>query len=103
MFQFKDREFYKRMLNEEVSQEEIKEHLIRNYSVYDLADALVDTIVQDIECSRNQIIISAKQSQIIEALLGRIIREKHTGLGRKPKTKKYLDAREDINPDLFNK
>lgn len=103
MFTFKDREFYKRMLNNEISPEEIKEHLVRNYSAYELADSLADYLIEDVECSRNQIVISAKQSQIIELLLSRIIREKHTGLGRKPKTKKYLDQREDINPDLFIK
>jgi len=103
MFQFKDKEFYKRMLNDETSPEEIKEHLIRNYSVYDLADALTDTIIQDIEFDKNTIILSNKQSQLLEILLSRLIREKHTGLGRKPKSKKYLEARENINPDLFIK
>ena len=103
MFQFKDKDFYKRLLNNEISPEALKEHLMRNYSVFDLSDALADYLLEDIECTRNQIILSPKQSQILEILLSRIVREKHTGLGRKPKTQKYLEAREDINPDLFSK
>ena len=103
MFTIKDKDFYKKLLNDEVSPEQLKEYLVRNYSAYDMADALADYVIEEVECSKNQIILTTKQSQIIELLLGRIVREKHTGLGRKPKTKKYLDAREDINPELFMK
>ena len=103
MFSFKDVQFEKKLRAGEVSPEQLKEHLVRYYSAFDLADALADYLIEENECVKNQIVLTAKQSQIIELLLSRIVREKHTGLGRKPKSKKYLDAREDINPDLFIK
>lgn len=103
MFTFKDSQFEKKLRAGEVSPEELKEHLMRQYSVFDLADALADYLIEENECIKNQVILTPKQSQIIEILLSRIVREKHTGLGRKPKTQKYLEAREDVNPDLFIK
>lgn len=103
MFSFKDLQFEKKLRAGEVSPEQLKEHLVRYYSAFDLADALADYLIEENECVKNQIILTAKQTQIIELLLSRIVREKHTGLGRKPKTQKYLEAREDINPDLFIK
>lgn len=103
MFNFKNKDFEKRLRSDEVSPEELKDHLVRNYTAFELADALADYLIEENVCEQNKVILSAKQSQILEILLGKLIREKHTGLGRKPKTKKYLEAREDINPDLFIK
>ena len=103
MFNFKNKDFEKRLRADEVSPEELKEHLVRNYTAFELADALADYLIEENACEQNKIILSTKQSQILEILLGKLIREKHTGLGRKPKSKKYLEAREDINPDLFIK
>ena len=103
MFQFCDPTFEKRFRNNEVSPEQLKEHLMRNYSVFDLADALTDYLIEENEFVKNKIVLTNKQTQLIEILMRKIARPVYADKGRKPKTSKYLDAREDINPDLFVK
>lgn len=103
MFTFKNKDFYKSLLSNDVSPEELKDHLVRNYSAYELADALADFLIEELEFTRNKIVLTNKQTQLIEILMGKIARPVYEGKGRKPKTAKYLDAREDINPDLFIK
>ena len=103
MFEFKDKDFYKKLLSGEVSSEQLKDHLIRNHSAYELADALCDYLIEELEFSKNKIVLTNKQTQLLEILLGKIARPVNEGLGRKPKTVKYLEARENINPDLFIK
>lgn len=96
-------EFAKRFRDGEVTKDELKEHLVRNYSVYDIADELANFLIEDNEFKRNQVILSPKQVQLIEVLFKKLAREKYTDKGRKPKTDKYLSQREDINPELFMK
>ena len=103
MFAFKDNTFEKKFRNGEVSPEQLKEHLMRNYSVFDLADALADYLIEENEFVKNKIVLTNKQTQLIEILMGKIARPVYEGKGRKPKTAKYLEARENIDPDLFIK
>ena len=96
-------DFARRFRNGEVTRDELKEYLVRNYSVYDIADELAGFLIEDNEFKRNQIILSPKQEQIIKVVLSKIARPKNVELGRKPKTEKYLSQREEINPELFVK
>ena len=101
--EIRDKVFAQRYRDGLVTVDEMKDHLVRNYSVFDLADELAGYLIEDSEFKRNQIILSPKQEQLFKLVLGKIVRPKNVDLGRKPKTEKYLSQREDINPDLFRK
>lgn len=67
--EIRDKVFAQRYRDGLVTVDEMKNHLVRNYSVFDLADELAGYLIEDSEFKRNQIILSPKQEQLLKVLL----------------------------------
>lgn len=99
--EIKDKTFDKRLDDNQVSPEELTEYLVRNYSVYELANELAGYVIEDRQYENNMIILSPVQDQLLERLFNKLIRLKHLDKGRKAKTEKYLRQRETLDDGLF--
>lgn len=81
-----------------ITKKELVDHLVRNHSVFDIADELAVYLIESAQCEANMIILTPKQHQLLLKVMGKITRELHTDLGRKPKSEKRLKQRE-VNTD----
>lgn len=99
--EIKDKAFDKRLDDNLVSPEELTEYLVRNYSVYELANELAGYIIEDKQYANNRIILSPVQDQLVERLFNKLVRLKYVDKGRKPKTDRYLKERETLEDSLF--
>lgn len=97
----KHKEMDRRLSENLVSPEELAEYLVKNYSVFEIANELAGYLIEDRQYANNMIILSPQQDQLLERLLNRLIRLKHLDKGRKPKTEKYLKQRETLDDGLF--
>ena len=101
MLEIKDVEFSRKLRNNEVSPEELRDYLLKNFSVFELADELAGYLLEDLQYANNMIILTPVQDQLLERLFNRLIRLKHLDKGRKPKNEKTLKEREAIDEGLF--
>ena len=99
--EIRNKEFDRRLDDNQVSPEELTDYLVRNYSVYELATELAGYLIEDRLYANNMIILSPQQDQLLERLFNKLMRLKHLDKGRKPKTEKYLKQREEIDTNLF--
>ena len=81
----------------EISKKDLTEYLVRKHSVFEIAEIVAEHLIEDSLYKANEIILTPKQHQLLLNVLGKITRPLNTNLGRKPKTKKYLEAREGLN------
>lgn len=93
--EFKDPTFAKRFRANEVSPEELKDYLMRNYSVFELADALAEYLIEDRLYMANRIVLTPAQQQMLQVMFKRVSRPLNADKGRKPKNEKTLVKREE--------
>lgn len=82
-----------------IKRSELTNYLVRNVSVYAIADELAGNIIEDALCENNMIILSQAQYQLLSHLLGKLVRLKRTDVGRKAKTEKYIRQNQGVNID----
>ena len=99
--EIKDRNIDRQLDENLIAPEKLAEYLVRNYSVYELADELAGYIIEDRQYRNNMVILSPVQNQLLERLLGKLVRQKYVDKGRKPKTDRYLKERDTLDEKLF--
>lgn len=82
-----------------IKRSELTNYLVRNVSVYEIADELAGHIIEDALCENNMIILSQAQAQLLSHLLGKLVRPKRTDVGRKARTEKYIRQNQGVNID----
>ena len=97
----KNKELDRRLSENLVSPEELTEYLVKNYSVFEIANELAGYMIEDRQYANNMIILSPVQDQLIERLFGKLVRLKYVDKGRKPKTDRYLKERNTLDEGLF--
>ena len=98
---WKNKDFEKRFRADMVPAEELKEYLVRNYSVFELADELSSYLIEDNLLANNRIILSPKQEELLKIMFDRIARRRYVDKGRKPVNAKTLAERESLDAELF--
>lgn len=77
----------------EITKKELTDYLVRNHSVFDIVEDLASVLIENAQYDANMIILTPKQHQLLLSVLGKITRPLNTNLGRKPRTKKFIEAR----------
>ena len=99
--ELRNKELARRLNDGLVSPEELKDYLVRNYSVFELADELAGYLIEDILCESNRVILTATQAQLMERMFSKLVRLKRTDVGRKARTEKYLRQNRGVDESLF--
>lgn len=99
--ELRNKDIATRLQNAEVSPEELTEYLVKNYSVYEIANELAGYLIEDALYEANRIILTQAQDQLVERLWNKLVRLKRTDVGRKAKTEKYLRQNRGIDEGLF--
>ena len=97
----KNKEMDRRLSENLVSPEELTEYLVKNHSVYEIANELAGYLIEDALYEANRIILTQAQDQLVERLWNKLVRLKRTDVGRKAKTEKYLKQNRGIDEGLF--
>lgn len=99
--ELRNKDIARRLLESTISPEELTEHLVKNYSVYEIANELAGYLIEDSLYEANRIILTQAQDQLVERLFNKLVRMKRSDVGRKAKTEKYLRQNRGIDEGLF--
>lgn len=99
--ELRNKDIARRLLESTISPEELTEHLVKNYSVYEIANELAGYLIEDSLYEANRIILTQAQDQLVERLFNKLVRLKRSDVGRKAKTEKYLRQNRGIDEGLF--